>query len=338
MPAHNDLGYRSLFAHPELVRDLVTNFMPFALFENVALASFERVDPVYVGAGPIARQSDMVWRVKLGEQVLYVYILLEFQSGVDRWMALRMQSYVGLLCQNLVKQHALPPGLLLPPVLPVVIYNGTPRWSASLDLAALLMEAPPELAPFQPSQRYVLVDQQRLDRAALAANATLLALLFRMELASASEVKNEVLPALLTWFGDTPQESLRLSVVQWLKLLAERRGGPEPFAFDRVEEVPDMERKFETWAEEFEDIGFQKGLALAHQARVEGAAEGKVEGQVSALRGVLGTLLRKRFGNLPNEATQRIGQGTQTELEGWVERALDAPSLAAVFGDEPAPA
>ncbi|NHZ94931.1 Rpn family recombination-promoting nuclease/putative transposase [Massilia sp. CCM 8734] len=342
MPAYNDLGYRSLFAHPELVRELVTHFTPFKLFDNIALSCFEPVDPVYVSERLAARQNDVVWRVRIGEQFLYVYILLEFQSGVDRWMALRMQNYVGLLCQNLIKQHQLPPSLLLPPVLPLVFYNGAPGWSASTDLATLLMDGPAELASFQPSQRYLLIDQQRLDRAALEANSTLLALLFRLELSSASEVRNMVLPALLTWFDDAPQESLRLSVAQWIKHLAQRRGNPESFAFDSVEKVADMERKFETWSEEFEDIGFQRGLALAEKAREEGVAkgvaQGKLEGQVSALRGVLGTLLHKRFGQLPQSATQRIGEATQAQLEQWFERSLDAPSLPAVFGDDPAPA
>ncbi|UOD31924.1 Rpn family recombination-promoting nuclease/putative transposase [Massilia violaceinigra] len=330
MPAYHDLGYRSLFAHPELVRELVTQFTPFTLFDDVALSCFEPVDPVYVGEGLAARQNDIVWRVRIGEQFLYVYILLEFQSGVDRWMALRMQNYVGLLCQSLVKQHQLPPSLLLPPVLPLVFYNGVPRWSASKELAALLMDAPAELAPFQPSQRYVLIDQQRMEPAVLEANTTLLALLFRMELSSASEVKDMVLPALLTWFSDTPQESLRVSVAQWINHLAQRRGSPVSFAFDSVEKEADMERQFATWAEEFEDIGFQKGVALADKARVEG--------QLSALRSVLGTLLHKRFGELPQTAAQRIGQATQAELEQWVERSLDASGLAAVFGDDPAPA
>ncbi|NHZ95793.1 hypothetical protein F2P46_08575 [Massilia sp. CCM 8734] len=95
MPAHHALAYRSLFAHPELVRELVTNFTPFKLFDDVALSSFEPVDPVYVSERLAGRQNDIVWRVRIGEQFLYVYILLEFQSGVDRWMALRMQNYCG---------------------------------------------------------------------------------------------------------------------------------------------------------------------------------------------------------------------------------------------------
>lgn len=238
-------------------------------------------------------------------------------------MALRMQNYVGSLCQNLVKRHALSPSLLLPPVLPLVLYNGVPRWSASLDLAALFMEAPAELIPFQPSQRYVLIDQQRLDPAALGAKSTLLALLFRVELSSASEIKNDVLPALLTWFNDAPQASLMRSVEVWLACLAKRRGEPASFTFDSAEELTDMGRKYATWAEEFEDIGFQKGNE-----------QGKLEGQLSALREVLTNLLRKRFGELPEPAGQRIGQAGQAELQRWCERSIDAPGLDAVFRDD----
>jgi hypothetical protein len=221
--------------------------------------------------------------------------------------------------------------LQLPPILPLVFYNGAARWSASLDLAELLMEAPAELAPFQPSQRYMLIDQQRMDPAALEANDTLLALLFRMELASAPEIKNHVWPALLTWFRDAPQANLMRSVAVWLESLARRRGNPEAFSLDIAEEVADMERQFKTWAEEFEDYGFQKG-------NEKGRAEGRAEGHVTALRGVMDRLLRKRFGDLPAPAAQRIATASQAELEQWFERSLDASSLAAVFGDETRPA
>ncbi|RSZ59402.1 hypothetical protein EJB06_09570 [Massilia atriviolacea] len=338
MPVHHDLPYRSLFAHPELVRELLTTLTPFTVFDDLALSAFEAVDPAYVSEGLAARQNDLVWRVRIGGQCLYVYILLEFQSGMDRWMALRMQNYVGLLCQNLVKRHALPPSLMLPPVLPLVFYNGVPRWNACVDLADLV-DAPPELLPFQPSQRYVLIDRQRLDPVALEANASLLALLIRMELSSAPKVRYKVLPALLTWFKDAPQASLMRSVEVWLQALAARRGNPEAFSLDSGEEVGDMGRQFETWAEEFEDLGFQKGSEQGKaEGRALGQAQGRAEGHVAALRGMLGRLLRKRFGDLPEPAAQRIAAATQAQLEQWFERGIDAPGLDAVFGDEPASA
>ncbi|MDQ1833106.1 hypothetical protein [Massilia scottii] len=95
-----------------------------------------------------------------------------------------------------------------------------------------------------------------------------------------------------------------------------------------------MKGKLDTRAEEFEELGFQKGCAEGMaKGKAEGKAEGRAEGQVIALRGVLGSLLRNRFGDLPASATQRIGQATQTELEEWFERSLNAAGLQAVFDD-----
>ena len=38
--------------------------------------------------------------------------------------------YAGLLWQHLVKEKRLPPDGKLPPILPVVLYNGDRRWTA----------------------------------------------------------------------------------------------------------------------------------------------------------------------------------------------------------------
>ncbi|MFB9242753.1 Rpn family recombination-promoting nuclease/putative transposase [Massilia antarctica] len=330
MPTPHDLGYRSLFAHPELVRELITDFTSVKLLDEIPLSAFERVNPAYVSEHPSARQDDIVWRVRIGDEFLYVYILLECQSNVDRWMALRMQTYIGLLYQDLVKGHELSPGLLLPPVLPLVFYNGVPRWSASLELAGLLMQAPAELAALQPSQRYVLIDQQRLNGTALEANAGLLALLFRLELSLVPDVLQNVLPALTTWLKETPQANLRRSVQVWINALLERGASKEDlFMVDSVEEDGDMGGKLASWAEQLKEIGFQEGFALAEKAK----EDGKAEGQVIALRGMLGSLLRNRFGQLPAAAMQRIAQASQAELEQWFERILNAPSMQAVFDD-----
>ncbi len=60
-----------------------------------------------------------------------LYLLLEFQSTVDRLMAVRLLTYVGLLYQDLAAAGEIPPGGPLPPVLPIVLYNGQalPKWA-----------------------------------------------------------------------------------------------------------------------------------------------------------------------------------------------------------------
>ncbi|MEW6169645.1 MAG: Rpn family recombination-promoting nuclease/putative transposase [Pseudomonadota bacterium] len=45
----------------------------------------------------------MVWRVRLTDgSPLYIYLLLEFQSRSDPWMAVRLLAYVSLLYHGLI--------------------------------------------------------------------------------------------------------------------------------------------------------------------------------------------------------------------------------------------
>lgn len=197
MAGHHDIGYKHLFAHPELVRERIAEFTPFSWFQSVDVSAFERVNPSYTSARFSERHDDLVWRVKCGDQWLYIYILLEFQSHVERWMALRMQVYIGLLYQDLIKRHDVSPEFLLPPVLLLGFYNGSQPWSAELNLGNMIMAAPAGLAEFQAAQRYCLIDQKRLDPNALARHSAILATLFRLELSKSPRVVRKILTVLV---------------------------------------------------------------------------------------------------------------------------------------------
>jgi len=84
----DDAGYKLLFSAPEVVRDLVLGFIPDD-------STLEKVPASYVTDDLRRRSDDVVWRVKAGEDWLYLYILIEFQSRVDPFMAVRMLVYVG---------------------------------------------------------------------------------------------------------------------------------------------------------------------------------------------------------------------------------------------------
>ncbi len=76
--------------------------------------------------------------------------LIEFQSTVDPWMAVRIMTYVGLLYQDLIAAEKLVVGSKLPPVLPVVLYNGDPEWTAATDISQLVVEVPGGLSRYRP--------------------------------------------------------------------------------------------------------------------------------------------------------------------------------------------
>ena len=105
------------------------------------------------------RHDDIIWRVRWGKKWLYVYLLIEFQSTIDNFMAVRIMVYIGLLYQYLIETQKLKPTDKLPPVLPLVIYNGSKRWKAAKDISELIETVPGGLEKYCPHLRYLLIDE-----------------------------------------------------------------------------------------------------------------------------------------------------------------------------------
>ena len=123
------------------------------------LSSPDELSTEYVSDELLKRHGDTVWRLRLGRRHVYLLVLLVFQSEDDHWMALRTLTYSGLLYQELVRNRApVVAAERLPAVLPVVLYNGNKPWTATREMRALVAPTGPWLAPYQPAQRYWLLD------------------------------------------------------------------------------------------------------------------------------------------------------------------------------------
>ena len=91
------------------------------------------------------RHADMLWRVRAaGNGWVYLLVLLEFQSTVDRRMALRMVDYSVRIMNALGLRDE------YPLTIPVVVYNGTRPWTAPTDVRGLLGPVPDPLVGVVP--------------------------------------------------------------------------------------------------------------------------------------------------------------------------------------------
>ena len=126
--AEHDPSYKLLFSHASLVADLIRGFVHEEWVEQLDFSTLQRVTEIGISDDLRERDDDMIWRLRWGNRWIYVYLLLEFQSTVDRFMAVRLLTYIGLLYQNLAAAGEIPPGSALPPVLPTVLYNGEKAW------------------------------------------------------------------------------------------------------------------------------------------------------------------------------------------------------------------
>ena len=82
MSKTHDSSYKFLFSNPEMVRDLIMGFIPDDWLHSLDYSTLEKVPGSYVSDDFQQREDDIVWKVKVGEDWVYLYLLIEFQSSL----------------------------------------------------------------------------------------------------------------------------------------------------------------------------------------------------------------------------------------------------------------
>ena len=309
--------------HPELIRDLLEGFVREEWVAELDLDTLERVNAQYVSDDLREREDDIIWRVRLGGSWVYVYLLIEFQSTVDKYMAVRLLTYIGLLYQDLQKSGQLLPDGKLPPVLPVVLYNGRNRWNAAICLEELIQHVPGGLSKYRPVFQYLLLDEQKSREERLPAR-NLVSAIFRLETSQYPEDVRAVVTGLIEWLKSPEQASLRRAFTVWINrvLLPVRLSGQElPKVNDLMEVEAMLAERVKEWTKEWKEEGLKQGIE-----------QGMQQGMQQGTRQVLIRQLSKKFGSLSPDLEFRLQQASEEELLEWSERILTADSLADIFG------
>jgi predicted transposase/invertase (TIGR01784 family) len=325
MTTDHDSSYKFLFSNPELVRDLILGFIPDDWLHSLDYSTLEKVPGSYVSDDFKQREDDIVWRVQVGGEWLYLYLLIEFQSRVDPYMALRMMVYSGLLYQDLIKRGETLDDGRLPPLLPIVLYNGHHRWRAATDIADLIPVVPGLVEQFKPKLQYLLIDENCYSDSQLASLNNLVAAVFRLEQAASPHAVIELTQRLNDWLQDRPD--LRRMFALWLRATLMRKSeyGIVMPQVDDLQEINVMlADKVELWAKAYIAEGELKGL---EQGLQKGLEKGQQKGEALALQ----KLLAKRFGTIPVAITAQIADASLAQIEQWFDAAIDADCLSTVF-------
>jgi hypothetical protein len=211
-------------------------------------------------------------------------------------------------------EKSLPADGKLPPILPVVLYNGDGRWAAPLSMHELVgLPSDSPLWPWQPTMRYEVVDEGAFAEGDLARRDALVALLFRLENLRQPEQLDVLVQALVAWFRRHPgYEALQAVFVSLLGALMAPLAPGVRMPEELSEFTNMLATKPEIWKRAWLEEGEQKGRL-----------EGRQEGEVALLR----RQLERRFGALPGWAVDRIAAADTAVLEEWGLRVLDAGGL-----------
>ena len=314
----HDENYKRIFAFPRVIEDLLHGFVPGAWLEEVDFATLGKLSTEYISDELLKRHGDNVWRMRLRKNWLYLLLLVEFQSTDDPLMALRILTYTGLLYQELARNEQLDADGRLPAVLPLVLYNGDEPWESPLQMGELIAPVGPLLAPYQPAQRYFVLDERRVEADDLPSRNRMSAVIGLEQSRSLSDVAR-VAELLAAWLPD-PQ--VRRAFADWMRQIVERLvpSGVEPPPIRKLEDVSMtlVERAAE-WSKEWLKEGLEQGL---EQGIEQGLEQGIEQGLEQGLEHERTLLCRM--------AASRYGAGTAERLAEVLAGVVDAERLTEV--------
>lgn len=308
-----DGSYHRLFSNPKMVEDLFLHFVEEDWVSELDFSTLTRFNAKFHSAGLKRREGDLVFRVRMKSgQETYLFLLLEFQSREDHWMALRVLIYVALLYDQLLRENQLPDEHL-PPVFPLVLYNGSRRWRAPVRMSQLIdLKGHSKLRKYQPSIQYYLVDESRFP---LGKPGSLSGTLFRFEQLRVPGQLDEALAELIELLKAPDFRELTRDFGTYLRHILEPRLQLE-LPLERVEHFVKVKRMLKENMEKWERGFYQDGLD-----------KGWVKGEAH----LFARLLEKRFGPLGDEIIARINQASKEEIERWGLNIFDAETLEEVF-------
>lgn len=324
----HDALFKRLFENPDMVADLLRHVIPRELAEKMDFASLEEFPSVHVGDRREERRNDLVWRLKVSNDWCYLLLMLEFQASEDWWMPVRVLTYTGLLRQHVIRAEKLSRSSRLPPVLPVVLYNGGRPWRPATDVRGLLPEDLEPVEEFQPRQEYLLVDMLHVPDEELGAG-TLTNILIRLQKAADFQAVLAAITDLCGILAPGQAEELHKAFIAFLKINVFKRAkvSENIASCTTIQEARNMLCDvLPRWEEEILARGLQQGR---EQGLQQGREQGLQQGEIRALRQMLRDILAYRFGELPPDLSAGLDVlDTQPVLSALARHAYTADSLA----------
>lgn len=329
MTAHaHDALFKAMFGTPETAEGLLRAVLPPEVVATIDWSSLTVESTTFIDPNLAEYRSDLVCRARFvdgGDAVLYV--LVEHQSSVDPDMPLRVLGYELRIWEQFRAEVRRGPR---PAIIPIVIAHVPGGWTEPTAFGALYPPAVRRaaLGHLLPQFEVCLVDlahttdddirawtldvfQQialvllRDARDRLRLDTTLDAWSAELALAYGSAMRA---PTGMRAFAQ---------LVRYMFLVTKDLGAAR-FRGKLLKHLPAAKETVMTIAEELREEGREKGR---EQGRAEATAES------------LRVVLAHKFGPLDTAIDARLATATLDELKAYLNRALTANSLAAVFGD-----
>lgn len=293
----------------------LASVLPTELLEELDLTALELVEGTFIDPALSERQTDFVYKVDFSGRTAFLYVLLEHQRCVDPIMALRLYVYTARVLDRWLHDH--PTERRVPPILPVVLYNGSEAWTAATSLHDLF-ELPTGLGQLRaslPNLTYRVDDLRRTTDEEIEARAippfgTVTLLLLRHG--------SEPAPNLIAFAHELAG--------RWLGRLESRDDLISAFSYILDVSQSDVGTVLEALRPNLDEMTQEAVVTAGEQLRQEGRC------------GLLLGLLANRFSLDAQQQAElkrkHLDAAAPEQLEAWAIRLFDAKSVEDVFTDE----
>ena len=277
----HDSGYKKLFSNRTIFRQLIETFVNQEWVHSLDFDTCEPLDKSFISEHYKETESDLIYKIQFHDREVYIYILIEFQSTVDPFMALRVLNYITNFYMDFLVNNS---GVnKLPAVFPIVLYNGAAPWTAPVNLSTLIEQTPP-LGAFGLDFQYFLIAENRYSQEALLNIRNIVSTLFLAE----SHYDLDVLEAeLLNVFSAEADRQAVSLFLNWFRQLA-FHGRIESDDYESLESIYRTEEEVKTMLvtalEKERQRFFQNGL---REGKQEGLLEGEQKGRIETAKAML---------------------------------------------------
>lgn len=161
----HDSSSKLIFGNAELCSQFLRNYMDMPALKNVRAQDIEDVTDRYIPMFTQERNSDTVKRINLpGKHTLFFISLIEHKTKVDYNISMQLLRYMVYIWEDyeheMEKQKkgiSRTKGFRYPPILPVVYYEGTGKWTAAYNIKDRILSGK-TFEPFTPDFSYKLLE------------------------------------------------------------------------------------------------------------------------------------------------------------------------------------
>jgi predicted transposase/invertase (TIGR01784 family) len=286
-----DIFFKKLMKQRKFYLPFLSQKLPPHITSMIDMRTIRPSNAHFVEDQLRAYYSDCLFqaRMKKSERSALIYVLIEHQSSVDKFIAFRIWHYIHAAWKQYLEDN--PDADSLPLIVPVLFYQGRPEHNAALNIRELI-QAPRDIVDKVFDEKIHFIDLYRIPDNELRARAELSAALLTMK-----HIKDETPPLRLVFeeIMRVPDSELRRRLILLVVLLFLEAGRDVTIEIinEQVNDVLGPSEK-------------EVVVTGAEQLRREGHVEGRVETAIESLREGLDIGLISRITGLSPERIQSM--------------------------------